>query len=623
MKDASKYLTLLGNLIIDLAERSSARHCWRDLLTIKSRVKHEGFSFLTITLPNFCDEFFSSLEKGSVDSSSFSGWKKNKCLPAFLQGFTSQVFDTNSGRRVDAPSVTAIQSIRQVCYFFKKINLPCSDDRVAKAMRSYEQIDQSLKRHIFKMEDYHLFKKISRIVVSSIFPSDVDEESFIPHHGPGSTMEKLVGNAKYVSNKYLWYNQLNNFFSPGMNLFPNEELYYLDKNAKTSEEKPYVRVVHVPKTLKTPRVIAMEPVIMQMMQQSIKDYVVERIESSPITAGHVNFTNQKVNQDLALLSSKQQRLATIDLSAASDRVHNVLVKELFAVNPRLSCAVQSTRSPLAKLGDKFIYLSKFASMGSALCFPVESLVFFVICLMNRCKKQGILLPDISLKTLIRLKRDIYVYGDDIIIPVNEVEAAVTLFQDFGLEINKSKSYFRSAFRESCGVDAFNGVNITPIYVRNILPSNRRQASAVVSSVATANQLYSIGLFRSSEYLKEIVNESVGFVLPTVSENCEGLGWVDETKSIYENRKMRFNRNLQCFEVQTLVPSISYKKDKIDGVPALYKCLLKLILKYRKSERTYHNRQEQVYRDALKSDEKHLYRTPVRGSLTLKSRRVRP
>lgn len=72
----------------------------RDLETMRSRVKDEGISFLTITLPNFCRDFERSLANGFIDSKDFANFKKvkSRSIPAFLQGMVSQIFDRETGR---------------------------------------------------------------------------------------------------------------------------------------------------------------------------------------------------------------------------------------------------------------------------------------------------------------------------------------------------------------------------------------------------------------------------------------------------------------------------------------------------------------------------------------------
>jgi len=52
--DASDYLELAERIYRDAAAKCSADVSdLRDLKTIRSRIKDEGFSFLTITLPTF------------------------------------------------------------------------------------------------------------------------------------------------------------------------------------------------------------------------------------------------------------------------------------------------------------------------------------------------------------------------------------------------------------------------------------------------------------------------------------------------------------------------------------------------------------------------------------------
>jgi hypothetical protein len=623
MKVTSTTLTLLQSLLLDLEEQCSTVGSSRDFETVKSRVECEGISFLTITLPGFVDNLFNCIEKDQVDSTDFLGFRKTGCLPSFLKGFTSLIFDQKSGRSLDdsQQKTLAIMSVRQIGYLYKKIKMPCTGPRVAKAIKGYQQTDNALKRHLFDKADFQLFDRVSRTIISSVFPVSIDEEDLIPHHGPGSTMEKLIGNRKYDYRKFSWYSQLDSSFSVGLNLAPSEEW---ESKGFTPDDKggqPSVRVIHVPKTQKAPRIIAMEPVSMQFLQQGLKDYMVDRIERSRFTRGHVNFTYQSINRNLALRNSTSQSLATVDLSEASDRVHNEIVKRLFSVNPSLSKFIQATRSPVAQLGDSAVYLAKFASMGSALCFPVESLLFFTIAVMTGLEKVPP--TTVSTKDIINSCRNVYVYGDDILIPSTQVESFSNLCNRFGLKVNRTKTFSRCKFRESCGMDAYNGCEITPIYMRVPLPKRHARIphNDIVSLVATTNQFLAKEMRRTASILTKLVEQQIG-ELPNVGPRCEGLGWVDYTETS-KRAKFRYNRNLQRREVQTLVPSISFKHDKIDGVPALLKCLLRLqkgFLEDQKNDRPK-DKVESLYLSALATDKKHLSRTPVRGALTLKRRWV--
>lgn len=100
----------------------------RDLKTIRARVKHQGISFLTITLPNFCKDFERGVEVGYIDSTCFQGFRKHGSIPSFLKGMTSLIFDRETGRIYDnkdnsfasnVPNI--IDSVRQICLAFEKL----------------------------------------------------------------------------------------------------------------------------------------------------------------------------------------------------------------------------------------------------------------------------------------------------------------------------------------------------------------------------------------------------------------------------------------------------------------------------------------------------------------------
>ena len=96
----------------------------RDLKTVMNRVEHEGDSFLTITLPAYCRDFEKSLDSGQVAPTAFLSFRKDGCIPAFLQGYMRQVFDSH-GRIRDVPSPDCISVIRQFCLMFKKVVCFC------------------------------------------------------------------------------------------------------------------------------------------------------------------------------------------------------------------------------------------------------------------------------------------------------------------------------------------------------------------------------------------------------------------------------------------------------------------------------------------------------------------
>lgn len=541
---ATSILNVMESLLRDCSDRFN-RFSERDLRYIAERLKHEGSSFVTITLTDFAESFFKALEHGSVDSSSFTGWRKTKCLPSFLKGFTSRVFNIQTGVLLDDPDVQAIKSIRQICLVFKKVNMPCSEIRVRKALKKFVAIDNDLSSYAPSSHFIDMFERVSKIVVSSLFPQQVHVEDLIPKHGPGSTREKVLGNRKFDPSNYTVSKTIERNFPIGEFFFNSEESYLnFDKEIEISAQSPPVRVVPVPKTLKTPRIIALEPTAKQYLQQALKDLVVREIERNPLTLGHVNFTDQSINRNLALINSITREFATLDVTAASDSVHKKLVRLMLKVNPSLARLVFLTRSPKAEVEGELIKLQKFASMGSALCFPMEALAFYILCITSILVRRRNSQINISYSDVFKASRNVYVYGDDIIIPVNEVEAAVDLLAEFKLKIGMTKSFYKGGFRESCGMDAYNGEDVTPTYIRQKFPSCKKNAKALISFVETANQFYKKGYRRTYDTLKVCVEKILG-TLPSISEDSSGIGWIAPGNV----GKLRYNADRQDFDVK--------------------------------------------------------------------------
>lgn len=111
-------LSLLEHVIIDLF-RSIGINPKRDLDTIRSRVRDEGLSFLTIALPSFCSDFEQSLELGFVPNSAFRNFKKARRIPAMLQGIVGLIFDKESGTILKSPDPYHVYIVRQVCNLVK------------------------------------------------------------------------------------------------------------------------------------------------------------------------------------------------------------------------------------------------------------------------------------------------------------------------------------------------------------------------------------------------------------------------------------------------------------------------------------------------------------------------
>lgn len=564
----------------------------RDLETIRSRVKDEGLSFLTIALPQFCKDFERSIATGIIEPTYFRNFRKYGSIPAFLRGMIAQIFDHETGRKYDEQTTSdsvrscagddsnIIEAVRQICLAFKKIEISCTPNRLQAAFSSFIEIERSFETFSLPTEDTDSFASVSSLLWNDLVRTIVLHD-LIPRHGPGATAERISGNQKYNWQK--WHLRLEPYFPIIGNGYPlgcppdEKEFESLTMVPEDSEQP--VRVVAVPKTLKGPRIIAIEPCCMQYAQQAIRDELYARLERHKFTAGHVNFTDQSINQRLAIKSSLDGRLATIDLSDASDRVPHDLALSMFDGNPDLRDAIDACRSTRAQLPDGTIIgpLKKFASMGSALCFPVEAMYFYTVCVVALLKAQN--LPE-SGRNILNVTRSLYVYGDDIIVPSAYANVVLEYLQKYNCKVNTNKTFVSGNFRESCGIDAYYGYEVTPTYITSEFPENKQQASNLISWVENANNFYKKGYWRTAQLIFSKIERFTG-PLPYVSETSEVLGRISYLSPMLTERwnlnilPCRWNKDLQRLEVKGLVSRPVVRTDPLDGYGALTKCFINL------------------------------------------------
>ena len=606
MKSHESDQVSLANIIYydAMAKCVAIQPALRDLMTIKSRVKNEGLSFLTITLPQFGKDFERSLADGVIDSSFFRSFRKNGAIPAFLQGMLSQIFDRTTGRILhETPEFAPIiEGIRQMAYSFKKLEVDCTPQRVQSSLRNFVQTEHELSDAYISTEASSNFAEVSSILWGNI-PDISNISDIFPKHGPGGTADGISGNQKYRWRT--WHERLEPYFpfvETAYNLGCYDSKEFENVTLISEEMEEPVKVTSVPKTQKGPRIIALEPCCMQYAQQAVRSYLYDKIEQNYYSKGHVNFTDQSINRILAMESSVTGRLASLDLSDASDRVIGRLAISMFRHQPCLQGMILACRSTHAKMPDGQIVgpLAKFASMGSALCFPVESMYFYTLCV---AALLGVHNLSVTSRNVYNISRDVYIYGDDIFVPTRWATSVVEHLQKYYCKVNMSKSFWNGKFRESCGMDAYFGEEVTPTYIKHLHPDNRRQAERLISWVKTANQFHKKGYWRTSSYMFNICERYLG-VLPTVTETSSALG---RTSYLPYVSAERWNRATHAWEIKAWVGSPVYRTDILDGYGALTKCLLDL----RKIDSS----------SIICKDKQHLERSARHGAVTLKRRWV--
>jgi len=581
-----------------MAEELAMRCCTSatlDIKTVESRVKHEGLSFFAITLADLGKSLQRWLDQGFVDSSLCPAFAKKRTqgsdtgLPAFLQGFLSRVFDPSSGTLLDDPDIETIYALRQLTLVFSKIALPeeslsgtprrgsgrkvVSPARERQAMSDFVQCEQDVKATDARLDPQYItdFKRMSAMLFGDLFAKvdrDVYWDRLVPKHGPGAVADKLTSNGKW--SQRTWTRRMADLFDPKSYLLPNRHFAEEGESINILEpgaEVP-VRVISVPKTLKTPRIIAMEPACMQYMQQAILREFRSAFREDGFLSRVIGFDDQVPNQVLASQGSHSGDLATLDLSEASDRVSNQHVLAMFEDYPHLSAAVQATRSRKAEVpGFGVIRLAKYAPMGSALCFPVEAMVFATLVFLGIERELS---APLSRDRIIKsYSRQVRVFGDDLIVPRDYVLSVVDELSNFGYKVNVSKSYWTGRFRESCGKEYYDGHDVSIVKVRQVLPTRRQDASGVIATVALRNQLYWAGLWKTTAWLDRFLGKMLKH-FPTVAPTSPLLG--RESALGYEFQGLDPNTHSPL--TKGYYVSSKSPQDKLDGTGALLKCLLK-------------------------------------------------
>jgi hypothetical protein len=213
------------------------------------------------------------------------------------------------------------------------------------------------------------------------------------------------------------------------------------------------KVVTVPKDSSANRVIAIEPGLNLWFQKAIGDMIGRRL----LRVG-IDLSNQSINQNLALSSSKDQLLATIDFSSASDSISKEVIREVLP--PRWFSLLDSARSRFGQQGNSLLEWEKFSSMGNGFTFQLESLLFYAIA---RCVVEFRHDSPLSARENV-----VSVYGDDVLIPIGCLDLFSQVSSFYGFTINEKKSHFSSTFRESCGAHFTSGCDVKPIYFKSKL-----------------------------------------------------------------------------------------------------------------------------------------------------------
>jgi len=366
-------------------------------------------------------------------------------------------------------SISAFQSLHQMFAFISRLTLKGLKDLESDAVDAYISTDMSL---IEASQD----DREARII-EKWFPRDCRHmlyDNWVPKHGPGAVSDipnKIIAD-KYkhlgfdLRSRYL-LNKLDDQCLPREGIIPD----------RTS------RLICVPKSAQKLRTICAEPTSLQWIQQGFFNALDLYFRGHPVLRRRIDLHDQEISRDLAWEGSIGGSLSTIDLSNASDSVSNSLSRCWFD-KTLLREVLFSCRSTSVTLPNGSKHLQKkYAPMGSALCFPIECIVFSAIveAAIENCGG--------------RADRSIYrVFGDDIIVETEYAAAVIEELNRVGFSVNSIKSYYNSSgdyyFRESCGGEFLSGHDVAPIRLSRKFSGYSKlgpQPSRIQNLVTLANE----------------------------------------------------------------------------------------------------------------------------------------
>lgn len=461
----------------------------------------QNLNDLQVVLPAEADRFLELIsEKISLDE--FIG------SVHFLKGVGLRL-------RREAISPLMVECVLQATMVYKKVFEVCDTSYITAAVERYHEDERELAHYddlLAEPDDYlkELLAGARRFIASVIGLSPEHINVLDLRSGPGAVAEQRNHVARWQ-------------LLPDLDLALCGELDLADFNIDLDDPSSETsRMISVPKTATKPRLIAAEPAWRSFYQQALLDQFKRKMAAHPT----VDISNQDRNGWFCYAEG----FATLDQSRASDRVSACLVTELFPID--WAWALWNSRTPQVQcLCGETHHLRKFAGMGSACTFPVETLVFAGLAASAIAMSGGLPDTDVALVDYTGL---LGVFGDDVVVPERYAHDVARAFGSVGLVMNDQKSYTSGRFKESCGVYTFNGVDVTPSFRRHWLPDTDSDVDSIVSAVEFVNslQLRYLGV----EALQPLTGIENMPVVPydidqthpkqRLVRHCKGFGWWD-------------------------------------------------------------------------------------------------
>jgi hypothetical protein len=183
------------------------------------------------------------------------------------------------------------------------------------------------------------------------------------------------------------------------------------------------------------------------------------------TVFNISLSEQpQYNRELARLGSLYDGFVTVDLVSASDS--NALAMTRRFTPKSFHNWLDLYRTPNVKLPDgELVPLHMLSSMGNGFTFPYETALFLcVVSAVYDVLGIPMLRNTGSTERHTAKPGNFGVFGDDIIVVKDAAPMLLRLLRLLGHTVNNRKTSLLGPFRESCGCDYYNGLNVRPVHL---------------------------------------------------------------------------------------------------------------------------------------------------------------
>jgi hypothetical protein len=356
--------------------------------------------------------------------------------------------------------------------FLKKFKVENSDDMDSRALLKFLSVNTAVRSWSLQLEsdeDHILFGELRRAVYEFWNPGGLplvaDYQSILDNGrcGPGASVKggggdeytKMYSSPLSCTSTFL-YDEYRRHVSETPETDAAEMLrdQFFDGFVMVEGS----RLSFVPKNDSISRCICIEPTLNMFYQLGFGAILERRLSTHfGIEMGSQQFKNR----ELARIGSVFDNLCTIDLESASDSLGLRMLRAVLPVD--FMSILMRLRSPMCDLpGIGMFELDMVSTMGNGFTFPLQTMLFS--CIVKAAFRTVGVRPRNPRGSC---HGDWGVFGDDIICPREIVVQVFRLLKILGFTVNTSKTFVQGPFRESCGSDFFQGVNIRGVYIKSI------------------------------------------------------------------------------------------------------------------------------------------------------------